>query len=405
MSDLIGFISIFLVILITLFIAIKSPSISKIILVALTVRLIFLLIGYYFITLPDSTEDAVGFENLAWYWAQNGFLDAFNKYPGYNSFFYPWSISLLYSIFGRSIIMVKSISVLFGVGSVYLGWLLAKKIWDNHIATKVGWVIALFPSLILYSVLSLREVYAGFFLLVAVFGVINWIKIGDNKSIILATFGFIVASFFHGALLVGGIIFFIILGLSSLKKTFKIILKKRISPNAIVVILIVLISLTLVFLNKINIPYITTFGDSPNVAWLIQNTSSRMIGEASYPEWMRINSGIEIFYKSFARAAYFLFSPFPWDVKKISHLFGMFDACLYLLVTCLIFLNIKVIWKDPALRMVLFLLLAYLILFAFGVSNFGAGLRHRSKLIIVMILLAAPLIPRLSLFKKKLKSN
>ena len=77
MSDLIGFISISFVSLIILYISLKTPSVSKIILVALIVRIIVLLIGHYFITLPDSTKDAAGFENLAWSWAQSGFLNAF----------------------------------------------------------------------------------------------------------------------------------------------------------------------------------------------------------------------------------------------------------------------------------------------------------------------------------------
>ena len=38
------------------------------------------------------------------------------------------------------------------MGSVFMGWFVAKKIWNETIAIKVGWTIALFPSLILYSV-------------------------------------------------------------------------------------------------------------------------------------------------------------------------------------------------------------------------------------------------------------
>jgi hypothetical protein len=36
-----------------------------------------------------------------------------------------------------------------------------------------------------------------------------------------------------------------------------------------------------------------------------------------------------------------------------------------------------------------------------GVGNFGTGIRHRSKFVIELILLAAPLIPKLALFNKK----
>ena len=65
MNDFLGLAAITFVILITLFISLRWPGISKIIFVALFVRILFILIGHYFITLPDSNEDAAEFERLA----------------------------------------------------------------------------------------------------------------------------------------------------------------------------------------------------------------------------------------------------------------------------------------------------------------------------------------------------
>ena len=164
MFDLTGFTSIVLVCLITLLIASKWPVASKFIFTALALRVLFILIGRFIIPLPDSTADAVGFERLAWTWAQDGFFYTLERYPGYNSFFFPWVVALMYSLFGRSLLMLQSIGLLLGVVSVLLGWLIAKRVWNNHAAIKVGWTLALFPSLALYSILPLREVYSSFFL-------------------------------------------------------------------------------------------------------------------------------------------------------------------------------------------------------------------------------------------------
>ena len=109
MPDLLGFATITVVSFITLLIALKWPDTSKFIFVALVLRILILLIGHYFITLPDSTQDAVGFENLAWTWAQNGFFHTLDNYPGYNSFFYVWMNALLYSLFGRSLLMIQTV--------------------------------------------------------------------------------------------------------------------------------------------------------------------------------------------------------------------------------------------------------------------------------------------------------
>ena len=166
MYDFLGFNSVALVCIITFFLGLFRPDISRIIFVALILRVTVLLIGHYLVTLPDSTADAVSFERTAWELAQDGFFSVIDNYHGAGPKFICWFIAIPYSLFGRSILMAKSLSLFFGICCVFLGWQIAKMIWNNHVANKVGWTIALFPSLILYSVLIMREVYVVFFLLI-----------------------------------------------------------------------------------------------------------------------------------------------------------------------------------------------------------------------------------------------
>ncbi len=403
MADLLGFASITVVAFITLIVATKWPDISRILLVAFSVRVILMLLGYYIFTLPDSTYDALGFEWGAWNFAKDGFFNVMDKYPGPNSAFYRWMIAIPYSLFGRSLLMAQSLSLLFGLGAVFLGWLLAKKLWDNHTAKKVGWILALFPSLVLYSVLTLREIYVCFFLIVAMFGVVNWVRDDSYKSIFLAMFGFLGGTFFHGGIIIGGMIFGIIVLTRSIKKVSKIILFLRISPKNLLIVILSLIFLQLYFSNKIHIAKLGKFKDSIDLNRLQFETSNRLRGEASYPEWTKVNSPSEFITKGFIRVLYLLFSPFPWDIKKPAHLVGMFDGFLYLTLVYLIFLNRKSIWNDPALRTIFFILVVYFIIFGIGVSNFGAGTRHRAKFVIELIILAAPFIPKFSFNIKKIK--
>ncbi len=403
MADLLGFASITVVAFITLIVATKWPDISRILLVAFSVRVILMLLGYYIFTLPDSTYDALGFEWGAWNFAKDGFFNVMDKYPGPNSAFYRWMIAIPYSLFGRSLLMAQSLSLLFGLGAVFLGWLLAKKLWDNHTAKKVGWILALFPSLVLYSVLTLREIYVCFFLIVAMFGVVNWVRDDSYKSIFLAMFGFIGGTFFHGGIIIGGMIFGIIVLTRSIKKVSKLILFLRISPKNLLIVILSLIFLQLYFSNKIHIAKLGKFKDSIDLNRLQFETSNRLRGEASYPEWTKVNSPSEFITKGFIRVLYLLFSPFPWDIKKPAHLVGMFDGFLYLTLVYLIFLNRKSIWNDPALRTIFFILVVYFIIFGIGVSNFGAGTRHRAKFVIELIILAAPFIPKFSFNIKKIK--
>ncbi len=186
----------------------------------------------------------------------------------------------------------------------------------------------------------------------------------------------------------------------SLKKTFKLLFAKRISINALIVTTFFSIILIFSVSNKINIPYID-FLKNLDEEELIININSKVRGEAAYPEWTKINSKSELIYKIPIRTIYFLFSPFPWKITKVEHTIGVLDAFLYTVLAYLIFLNRRTILKDPTLRTLLIIALFYCATFGLGVGNFGTAIRHRSKLVILLILLAAPLIPKLKFFIKK----
>ena len=152
--------------------------------------------------------------------------------------------------------------------------------------------------------------------------------------------------------------------------------------------------------NKTYIPNLTTLEKGIELSNLLKKTSISTRGTASWPSWTVPTTPFELLYKGPVRAIYFLFSPFPWDVKRTEHLIAVFDGILYMYLFFLILRNIKIIWRDPVLRVILIILLTYIIVFGFGVGNFGTGLRHRSKFSVMLILLAGPLIKRLR-FKKK----
>ena len=163
MNDLIGFIAISLVFFITLLFAFRWKAVSKILLVAFFIRVLFLIINNYFFYLPDGNMDALNFELKAYKWSRDGFFGVFNYYVGPDAYFLSVLLAIPYSLFGRSMLMAQSFSILVSIGSVFLGWLLSKKLWDNRTAIKVGWTIALFPTLVSYSVLTMREAYVTFF--------------------------------------------------------------------------------------------------------------------------------------------------------------------------------------------------------------------------------------------------
>ena len=400
-SDIVGFTSIALVSLLTLFMALRWKEIATVLFVALTIRIIFILIGHYIHPLPDSTADAKTFETISAVIAADGFFNLLNYYDGASSRFISWFIAIPYILFGRSMIMAQSISLFFGMGCILLAWNLAIKLWDKHSAKKVVWTIALFPSLVLYSVLMMREVYFCFFLLVALNGVCDWIKNKNFLSFLLAMSGFAAGAFFHGTMMVGAIVFLIFVGIITFKKMFSLLINFRINLKILAIFLLILISSNLYFLNKIQVSYLGNFKSSLNIEKYLMSTKLATRGNASWPEWTKINSYTEILYKAPVRSIYFLFAPFPWDVKETKHLIGLIDSFFYMYLIYLIIFFIKNILRDPSLKIILLILLTFIFVFGFGIGNFGTGIRHRSKFVIILILLAAPLIKRVIFFKNK----
>jgi len=161
-----------------------------------------------------------------------------------------------------------------------------------------------------------------------------------------------------------------------------------------------LIFITIYPIDKISVPKFGTFQEAADLSRLSEHTGNVTIGDASFPKWTKINSNIEFIYKTPVRALYFIFSPFPWEIKKVSHLIGFFDSLSYMFMAYLIFYNREVILEDPALYIILSILICYFFVFGIGVGNFGTAFRHRSKFIIEFIVIAGPFIPKLLISKK-----
>tara|TARA_B100001063_G_scaffold186966_1_gene177118 strand:+ start:2185 stop:3549 length:1365 start_codon:yes stop_codon:yes gene_type:complete len=400
--DLPGFVGLTLVALITVYVSYRNKSLASILYLALAVRLITIFLGDNFIILPDSWGDATRYEQRAWEMSQDGFFGVFGNFPNENaSFHISWIIAFFYSLTDRSPLMCQSIILIFGMGSVFFGSQIANKIWNKKISLKVGWILALYPTLILYSCLILREAFIWFFLLVALYGIISWIKNDGLKSYMFIFIGFIGASFFHGAMFIGGLIFITILIYTHFIKIIKGLNYLKISTSSLIIFILSIISIFFIISYAKYIPKFGDIGASFGFENILIEISNRNIKGASFPEWTVPKTSFELLYKTPIRIIYFMFSPFPWDITKTSHLFGLLDGTFFLIMTFVILKNFQVIWNDKTLRILFIILLAYLAVYGLATGNFGTGIRHRTKFVIPLILLAAPWLPSFVFNKNK----
>ena len=152
----------------------RNPEIFNILFVALIVRIFVLLIGHYYFPLPDSTADAEKYESMAWKLGQEGFFNVINRFEGPDARFITWFIAIPYSLLGRSVMLAQSKFNFLELDVFTLAGSLQK--YGIKTLLKVAWTIALFPSLILYSVLVMREVYMVFYFNCHTHGITDWTK-------------------------------------------------------------------------------------------------------------------------------------------------------------------------------------------------------------------------------------
>lgn len=378
--------------------ALRRPQLQLVLMAGFCLRAGAALFHRYISPLPDGVADAISFERYAWNLAEQGFLSALGQFPGYgDGWGYPWLVSLAYALVDRSPLFMQSLSVIAGTACVLLAYRLANQVWDHRSAIKAAWVVALFPMLIMYSALTMREAFIVLAFLFALTQAVTWQEDKHPKHLFLALFGCVAAGFFHGPMLIGAIMLGFLVFQNELKRLFRALQKTSISPVGLLLIVLSLSGLVVLVYGAISIAYIGTIERGLSIDAWIALGQNQATGNARYPEWLTPDSQLQYLMLLPVRTIYLIGAPFPWDIRSLNQIMGLFDGILYLLISWLILRNLRSIWANPSARAVLLICVPMIVVYAIGVGNFGTGLRHRAKFIAALIVLAAPLLPAIRL--------
>ncbi len=361
---------------------------------AFCLKLMLLIVNYFVFTLPDSGKgsDVGGFLSFSTRSALNGFSSIIGNYPGFSSSeFHAWLVSWWYLLFGDSAFLFGSLALLSATISVFLFWQLYSIIWGRNANTASLWLVAIMPSISLYSVIPRYEAFIWPFILIGIIGVCKWSNQKNLKNVFITTFGFVVAGMFHSPFYLALVVFIGIIAAQQLRKFFiGIKIKKFYVSGFLFSIVFALFFVWFVF-GSLHIPKIGTFDSIINnnvEGKYISATAFR--GGASYPAWTNISAFSDYFWKPIIRGFYFMFSPFPWDIRSVSHVIGFLDALIYVYVCYVIWSNRTKLISISCFPYVLILLFTLAIIYGMGVGNFGTGIRHRTKFFFIIIALLPP---------------
>ncbi|QOR84159.1 hypothetical protein IMZ17_17085 [Geobacillus stearothermophilus] len=365
----------------------KFKIIFMILLVAFFLRAGLAFTHAFIIPLPGSQADAVMFEHLGWEWANDSDRSIFSNFTT-GAFIYSWIISILYMFTDRSPLMIQGINVFLGTISVYLVWLITMKITNRNkkISSFAALIVALWPTLNLYSALTMREEWICFFAILGIYYSVLWWEKNKIIYFLISISSFLGSLSFHS----GMVIFLAIYCCLILFRWFSSFLQNK--GNSFVrqsLLLMVMIGI-IVFVS------FTSFGleklgkiMNDGLEGLSDQQAIAARSRAAYLSNLTIQSPVDFLWMTPIRVLYFLFAPFPWMITNLEDVIGFLDSVMIMWLFYRIYKNKESIFKNKSALIIFLFLIGCIIMFAIGTSNYGTAIRHRAKLVPLMAILAS----------------
>lgn len=371
----------------------RYPYVSTVVVVAFSLRLAAAAIHQWVVPLPYGSADARVFERIAWEWAQGGLFDAMAHFNPASSYMYSWAASMLYAVTERSALMLQVLNVVGGTLIVVNAYLIAKAVWSRRRAYTLAWIVALFPFLVQISAVTHREVVIVFFLTTGLYASIRWMQTERMRDLLAGLVLLSIAALFHGGMLIAVMGAMVTAAGIALWVLLRRLAVGRVRSGAAVGVFGVLCVTGAVALT--GPPELSRVGVITQVdPELVGNLAeARAREEAAYLQGMYPGSIRDLVVQAPVRVVYFLFTPFPWQVRSAGHAFALLDAMFYLFLFVGLWRSRGRIAGDRRAVFLLAVTLVTIVAFALVTSNFGTAVRHRAKFLpLLTALWATPVL-------------
>jgi hypothetical protein len=359
------FILIFFNLCVLSFMLVKRYDIKLIVLVLIQwiLYVFFLVIHQYVHILPGSGNDDLRFEKLAdnyyyhYLFATN--VDLFQNSRAYSQF-----LAVIYFIGRPHILIPGLVNITVHTVTVILLYKICMYVLSNSkISIITVTLYTFYPIYIFTTVITLREMFIIMFIMLFLHALLKLYKTKNISHFFYAVCAIIIGSIFHigllGLLLVLACYFVVI---SNIHMTFRILLG-------------------ILFITSFVI-FIVNSNDAKVQNTINTDDHTKILDLNSRADYISVNeaNGIQTKLK---QVTYFLLKPFPWEVRKLSDIIGLFDICMILVATFLAILLYKQT-KNKMILIVLFTVYGMFITFAIGTYNYGTALRHRDKVAMLL---------------------
>jgi hypothetical protein len=350
-------------------------------------------LGYWVV--PGNGSDSVVFEQYAVSMSQMRWGQLMAAFDPGQSYVYSWIGAVVFKVFGYHELTLPLLNLVAGIFVVFFSGKLSSDLWDRRAGRWAAMVVALFPFAAFNSVIVLREEFSIFFFALGLLYLVRWSKGKSTLGMVFTLACFSMATVFHGGWLAAiiGLAGFTFLGaVASFFRGARARAIRRQDLRVIVISLLVLVpSLMVVPSMGITLSKGISLG-SINMEFVSDTLDSGFDGSSggsAYPAAVAQGDPVRKPWLVPAKVVYFLFSPFPWDIRAMRHLAGITASLLFFWLFWRIWRNRRDIRGRRELSMIAATAGAVILVFAIGTSNIGTSIRHRTKVLVALTALAA----------------
>jgi len=303
---------------------------------------------------------------------------------------YLYFIGSLYSLIGPQRLFVQYINVIFGMTSIYFIYKTLLLLELNKKTIKLFMLIMCFlPHNIIFSGILLRESFIILAVSISVFYFVNWVITYKFYYFAYACCAILLATWMHSGMMgvfAGYLLSFTFYKYKDKKLAFS---WQSIGASVLCIFLIIYVISTGIFTTYFD----KILKEEDATSALLYQASRVSLGGSKYLTWININSPIQFLLFSPLKMFYFLFSPIPLDWRGIIDIIAFCFNSIILIYLFWFTLGWQkyIIGKREKIIVKLLLLSMFFTIFiyAYGVFASGPAMRHRTKIVPILIVTAA----------------
>lgn len=382
-AHIFGFLAILVSLGVVLMLARAAPDLHAPLVVGWVLRAGYCIYNTYFFT--AWVDD---FEGNAALLSQYGFNDIWSSF-GINSASYTWFCSVIYYAIGRNPVVLQVTNILFWVGTMTNLRRMAGDMDCGRNGKWALWILAIFPTSIVFSVAILRESVCIFLISSGVRYWLSGFSWGKPLDYVSGVGFLIMASVVHYGCVV------LLIGLATIPLLQRWTARQRrnrgIAFQAVALLLGAMLIGLLFYGGLFQAVAPSLSGEALTFEEVsgMESGGRELGGRTNYMRGLTASSPLDFTWQAPIRVLFFWFAPLPWMMTKMIDGFAFLDAITFMVMFALIFRSPRILLSEPRLLGVIYFALLGSVVFALGTVNFGTAIRHRGKFLPLFLVASA----------------